>query len=90
MFSLCCYLICLIEESKIGFGGGICFARAYITLATHGTAWEMSAGWFNIVGLFALTAGSGFLTAGLVEDIWNTAVNCNLTNADDFLIYSRE
>ncbi|CAL8465981.1 g5517 [Coccomyxa elongata] len=45
-------------------------------------------GWFNIVGLFALTACSGFLTAGLVEDIWNMAVNCNLTNADDFLIYS--
>ncbi|BDA48244.1 Amino-acid permease BAT1 homolog [Coccomyxa sp. Obi] len=45
-------------------------------------------GWFNIVGLFALTAGSGFLTAGLVEDIWNTAVHCNLTSADDLLIYS--
>ena len=49
---------------------------------------KLRAGWFNIVGLFALTAGSGFLTAGLIEDIWNTAVNCNLTNADDFLFYS--
>lgn len=58
--------------------------------ATPGMIRKVRAGWFNIVGLFALTAGSGFLTAGLVEDIWNTAVNCNLTNADDFLIYSRE
>ena len=49
-----------------------------------------AAGWLNVLGQFASTAGSGYLTAIHLGEIIQLSSGHVMTKQDDFLVYSSE
>ena len=51
---------------------------------------DMNAGWLNVLGQFAATAGSGYLTAQHLGQMLELSSGREITQQDTFLIYASE
>lgn len=50
----------------------------------------VAAGWLNVLGQFASTAGSGYLTAVHLGEMIQLSSGHVMTKQDDFLVYASE
>ena len=51
---------------------------------------RVAAGWLNVLGQFASTAGSGYLTAVHLGEMIQLSSGHVMTKQDDFLVYASE
>lgn len=83
-------MLCLGMPSTHGLQE--CVPGCHVRACAHrlaDTCLHVRAGWLNVLGQFANTAGAGFLVAGLVDDIWGLVHDGDDLNAQEtLLVYS--